>query len=120
MRLVPDLNEITECPNCGSIHLYTVEDRFAFSKYLKCGDCGEEIREGNIVNDNSPQAIAIPYDESRTIKMPKMITRGQETADALRQEIGYLRTNIHDAHSMMLVNRLTDILNLIADYIEEA
>ena len=117
MRLVPDLNEITECPNCGSIHLYTVEDRFAFSKYLKCGDCGEEIREGNITIDNA--MISIPYDESRTIKMPETITRGQEMANTLRQEIGYLRTNIHGTHSMMLVNRLTDILNLIADYIEE-
>jgi hypothetical protein len=96
-----------------------VEDRFAFSKYLKCGDCHEEIYEGNIPTDNSPQAIAIPYDESRTIKIPEVTTRGKIVADTLRQEIGYLRSNIHDAHSMMLVNRLTDILNLIADYIEE-
>jgi DNA-directed RNA polymerase subunit RPC12/RpoP len=117
MRLVPDLNEITECPNCGSIRLYTVEDRFAFSKYFKCGDCGEEIREGNITTD-SP-AISIPYDESRTIKTPEVTTRGKIVADTLRQEIGYLRSNIHDAHSMMLVNKLTDIFNLIADYIEE-
>lgn len=106
MRLVPNLSEITECPNCGGIHLYTVEDRFAFSKYFKCGDCGEEIREGNITAD------------ARTT-IPEMTTRDKKTADALREEIGHLRDNIYDIHSMMIVNRLTDILNLIADYIEE-
>lgn len=125
MRLVPDLNEITECPNCGSIHLYSVEDRFAFSKYFKCGDCHEEIYEGNITTDNlAPQAIAIPYEESRTIKTDNEETahRKQEEKDKflfnLREEIDRLRHNIHDTHSMMLVNKLTDIFTLIADYIE--
>lgn len=89
-------------------------------EYKRCPRCYEEIYEGNIITDNSPQAISIPYDESRTIEMPKVTTRGKKTADTLRQEIDRLRYNIHDTHSMMLVNKLTDILNLIADYIEES
>ena len=89
------------------------------STKIFCLDCHEEIVEGDITIDNSTHAISIPYDESRTIKMPEVTTRGKIIADTLRQEIGYLRSNIHDTHSMMLVNRLTDILNLIADYIEE-
>lgn len=121
MRLVPNLNEVYFCPNCNSPELYVIKDVRAMKEYKYCSRCQEEIYEGNITTDNpSPQAISIPYDESRTIQMPKMITRAQETADTLRQEIGYLRTNIHDTHSMMLVNRLTDIFNLIADYIEES
>ena len=122
MRLVPNLSEITECPNCGSIHLYMVEDRFTFSKYFKCGNCGEETYEGNITTDNS--AISIPYEESRTIKTDNEETacRKQEEKDKflfnLREEIDRLRHNIHDTHSMMLVNKLTDIFTLIADYIE--
>lgn len=37
----------------------------------------------------------------------------------LREEIDRLRISIHDAHSMTLINRLTDIFTMIADYIEE-
>lgn len=117
MRVVPNLKTILNCPNCGSSKLYEIKDPMALSTKIFCLDCHEEIVEGNITIDNA--MISIPYDESRTIKMPETITRGQEMANTLRQEIGYLRTNIHDTHSMMLVNRLTDILNLIADYIEE-
>jgi hypothetical protein len=87
------------------------------SEKVFCLDCHEEIVEGNITIDDL--TLSIPYDESRTIKTPEVTTRGKIVADTLRQEIGYLRSNIHDTHSMMLVNRLTDILNLIADYIEE-
>ena len=122
MRIVPNLSDITECPNCGSRDLMTVQNVSTWTQSKFCHQCGEEIQEGNITTDNLSlqQAISVPYDESRTIKMPKMITRGQETANTLRQEIDRLRYNIHDTHSMMLVNKLTDILNLIADYIEES
>ena len=37
----------------------------------------------------------------------------------LREEINNLRVSIHDTHSMTLINRLTDIFTMIADYIEE-
>lgn len=124
MRLVPNLSEITECPNCGSIRLYTVEDRFAFSKYFKCGDCGEEIREGNITIDNSMRSIPHEIEKEPTIETDneEAARRAQEEKDRflfnLREEIYHLRYHIHDTHSMMLVNNLTDIFTQIADYIE--
>ena len=37
----------------------------------------------------------------------------------LREEIDRLCASIHDAHSMTLINRLTNIFTMIADYIEE-
>jgi hypothetical protein len=90
-----------------------------------CLDCHEEIREGNITIDNpSLNAIAIPYDESHTIKIDNEATarREQEEKDKflfnLREEINRIRYNIHDTHSMTLVNKLTDIFTQIADYIE--
>ena len=119
MRIVPNLKTILKCPNCGSNKLYEIEDPMELSVKVFCLDCHEEIVEGNTTTDNSTHAVSIPYDESRTIQVPEVTTHGKIIADALRQEIGYLRTNIHDTHSMVLVNRLTDILNLIADYIEE-
>ena len=124
MRIVPNLNEITECPNCGSIHLYTVEDRYVFSKYYKCGDCGEEIREGNIITDNSTLSIPHSIAEAETTKIDNEETarRAQEEKDQflfnLREEIDRLRYNILDTYSMMFVNKLTDIFTQIADYIE--
>jgi hypothetical protein len=103
------------------------------TEYKYCPHCHEEIREGNIITDDlSPHAISIPYDESRTIKIPTREEiyeqdlaaqkRKEEEKDKflfnLREEIEHLRHNIHDTHSMMLVNKLTDIFTLIADYIE--
>ena len=120
MRIVSNLNEVYFCPNCDSPELYVVKDVKSMKEHKYCPRCHEEIRESDIaINNSSPDAISIPYDESRTIKMPEIITHGQEAATRLREEIGYLRSNIHDTHSMMLVNRLTDIFNLIADYMEE-
>ena len=124
MRLVPNLNEVYFCPNCDSPELYVVKDVRALKEYKRCPRCYEEIYEGNITTDNSAHAISIPYDESRTIKIDNEATarRAQEEKEKflfnLREEIDRLRYNIHDTHSMMLVNKLTDIFTQIADYIE--
>ena len=117
MRIVPNLKTILYCPNCGSSKLYEIKDPMELSVKVFCLDCHEEIREGDIPIDNA--MISIPYDESRTIKTPEIITHGQEAAVRIREEIDRLRCNIHDTHSMMLVNKLTDIFDLIADYMEE-
>jgi hypothetical protein len=71
-----------------------------------CPRCHEEIYEGNIATHTDTA-------------VPEITTLGKATAKTLREEINHLRYNIHDTHSMMLVNKLTDIFNLIADYIEE-
>jgi predicted nucleic acid-binding Zn ribbon protein len=44
MRIVPNLNEIKECPRCGSntLSLYIHEDP-SISDYKKCPACGEKI-----------------------------------------------------------------------------
>ena len=125
MRLVPNLNEVYFCPNCDNPELYAVKDVINMTKYKYCPRCHEEIQEGNIIIDNpSFDAIAIPCEESRAIKTDNEETarRAQEEKDQflfnLREGIERLRYNIHDTHSMTLVNKLTDIFTLIADYIE--
>ena len=129
MRIVPNLKTILHCPNCGSGKLYEVQDPMELSVKVFCLDCHEEIREGNTL-DNA--AISIPYEESRTIKIPTReeiyeqdcISRKRTEEEKekflfnLREEIDRLRYNIHDTHSMTLVNKLTDIFTQIADYIE--
>ena len=123
MRIVPNLNEVYFCPNCDSPELYVVKT--GMTEYKYCPRCHEVIRESDIVIDNSsPNAISIPYDESRTIKADneKTASREQEEKDKflfnLREEIDRLRYNILDTYSMMFVNKLTDIFIQIADYIE--
>lgn len=104
-----------------------MKDPMELSVKVFCLDCHEEIREGNITIDAfSLQNIAIPHEiaEEHTIKTDNEETarRAQEEKDQflfnLREEIDRLRYNIHDTHSMMLVNKLTDIFTQIADYIE--
>lgn len=127
MRIVPNLKTILNCPNCGSGKLYEIEDPMELSVKVFCLDCHEEIREGNITIDaSSLQNIAIPHEiaEEHAIKTNNEETarRAQEEKEKflfnLREEIDRLRYNIHDTHSMMLVNKLTDIFTQIADYIE--
>jgi hypothetical protein len=132
MRIVPNLNEVYFCPNCDSPELYVVKDVMGMTEYKYCPRCHEEIREGNIIRDNS--ALSTPQEEAKThtIKIPTReeiyeqdcISQKQKEEEKekflfnLREEIDRLRYNIHDTHSMMLVNKLTDIFTQIADYIE--
>ena len=119
MRIVPNLKTILYCPNCGSSKLYEMEDPMELSVKVFCLDCHEEIREGNITIDSS--MISVPHEEIET-HTEETARRAQEEKDLflfnLREEIDRLRYNIHDTHSMMLVNKLTDIFTQIADYIE--
>ena len=124
MRLVPNLKTILQCPNCGSSKLYEVQDPMELSVKVFCLDCHEEIREGNIAIDDLTLSISAEEAKAHTIKTDNEETarRAQEEKDLflfnLREEIDRLRYNIHDTHSMMLVNKLTDIFTQIADYIE--
>ena len=124
MRIVPNLKTILQCPNCGSSKLYEMKDPIELSVKVFCLDCHEEICEGNITIDDSMLSIFTEEAKAHTIKTDNEETarRAQEEKDQflfnLREEIERLRYNIHDTHSMMLVNKLTDIFTLIADYIE--
>lgn len=124
MRIVPNLNEVYFCPNCDSPELYVVKDVMGMTEYKYCPRCHEEIREGDILIDNS--MISIPHEitEESTINTDneEAARQAQEEKDKflfnLREEIDRLRYNILDTYSMTLVNKLTDIFTQIADYIE--
>ena len=124
MRLVPNLKTILHCPNCGSSKLYEMKDPMELSVKVFCLDCHEEIREGNITIDDSMLSISTEEAKAHTIKIDNEATARREQEEKekflfnLREEIDRLRYNIHDTHSMMLVNKLTDIFTQIADYIE--
>ena len=124
MRIVPNLKTILNCPNCGSGKLYVMKDPMELSEKVFCLDCHEEIVEGNITIDDL--TLSIPQEEAKKLHLKinneEIVSREQEEKEKflfnLREEIDRLRYNIHDTHSMMLVNKLTDIFTQIADYIE--
>lgn len=124
MRLVPNLNEVYFCPNCDCPELYTIKDLMNDEEHKYCPRCHEEIYVGNIVRDNSMLPISLEEAKAHTIKIDNEATarREQEEKDKflsnLREEIDSLCYNIHDAYSMLLINKLTDIFTQIADYIE--
>lgn len=123
MRIVPNLNEVYFCPNCDSPELYIIKDLMNDEEHKYCPRCHEEIYEGNIL-DNAMRSMPHEIGKEPTIKTDneEIARREQEEKDKflfnLREEINRLRYNIHDTHSMMLVNKLTDIFTQIADYIE--
>ena len=130
MRIVSNLKTILTCPNCGRDKLYEIKDPMELSTKICCLDCHEEIVEGNITIDNL--AISIPYDESRTIKIPtreeiyeqECISQKREEEEKekflfnLREEINNLKWHARTVEDAQLMEHLSFIFTQIADYIE--
>lgn len=121
MRIVPNLNEIHQCPCCGSNTLaFYIHGDPSISDYKKCINCGEKI----YTNERTYSA-----EEQHTVDCMERIidTAGNEFKQKekeaflfeMREEISNLTWNIHDGHSYALVENIQNILNKIIDYIEE-
>ena len=104
MRIVPNLNEINQCPRCGSdaLALYLHGDP-SISDYKSCFNCGERIYSNETTC--SEETIKQKEKEGFIFEM--------------REEISNLTWNIHDGRSYALVENIQNILNRIIDYIEE-
>ena len=104
MRIVPNLTELTECPNCGSDwHLRETKNEFGRS-YLICLNCHEELYENEIT-----------CSEEKTTKEKEK----ENFIFEMREEISNLTWSIHDSKTQILVENIQNILNRIIDYIEE-
>ena len=105
MRIVPNLNEIHQCPCCGSntLALYVHNDP-SISDYKRCINCGDKI----YTNETT-------YSEEKTIKQKEK----EAFIFEMREEISNLSWNSHDSRSYALVENIQNILNKIIDYIEE-
>lgn len=121
MRIVPNLNEIHQCPCCGSnnLALYLHGDP-SISDYKRCVNCGEKFYANERTYSN---------EEQHTVDCMNQVidTAGNEFKQKekeaflfeTREEISSLTWNIHDGHSYALVESIQNILNKIIDYIEE-
>lgn len=57
MRIVKNLGDINECPNCGSqYHLRETEDEFG-RPYLVCINCHEELYDGGKAPDDIDDSL---------------------------------------------------------------
>ena len=103
MRIVPNLTNLTECPNCGET-FYLKEFKNEFGRpFVLCARCHEEIYENEMTCDEE------------TEKKKKK----DDFIFEMREEIGYLTWFIHDSKTQPLVENIQNILNRIIDYIEE-
>jgi ribosomal protein S27AE len=119
MRIVPNLNEVYECPNCGKkdyfLHNHTNN---MGREYLFCANCHEEIFE------NETTCSVYHIMKTATAKEEQFEQKRKEKENfifEMREEISNLTWSIsaHDAHSVILVENIQNILNRIIDYIEE-
>ena len=105
MKIVPNLTNLTECPNCGET-FYLKETKNELGRpFVLCINCHEEI-----------------YENETTCS--EQTTKEKEKEDfifEMREEISNLiwSLNINDTHSVVLVENIQNILNRIIDYIEE-
>ena len=103
MRIVPNLNDIDECPSCKSRSLVRITNEFG-RQFKQCQICNEEIFE-NEVTCNEIENGKKKEKENFIFEM--------------REEISALDWCSHDIKTQTLVENIQNILNKIIDYIEE-
>ena len=103
MRIVPSLNELNECPNCGRRGLIRTTNEFG-RPFNQCQICTEEIYENEAT-----------YFEEKTTKEKKK----DDFIFEMREEISNLNWCSHDSKTQILVENIQNIFNKIIDYIEE-
>lgn len=101
MRIVPNLNDIDECPNCESRGLIRTTNEFGRA-FKQCPVCTEQI-----------------YENETTCSEEKTTKEKENFIFEMREEVSNLTWSIHDSKTQVLVENIQNIFNRIIDYIEE-
>jgi hypothetical protein len=122
MRIVPNLNEVYECPNCGKkdyfLHNHTND---MGRKSLFCASCHEEIYESETTCSEGQHAVYC-VKKIADVKEDWLNQKQKEKENfifEMREEISNLTWSIHDSKTQILVENIQNIFNRIIDYIEE-
>jgi transcription elongation factor Elf1 len=122
MRIVPNLNDITECPRCGSntLALY-IHDDPSISDYKKCPSCGEKIYTNETTCSEGQHAVHCvkKIADAKEDWLNQKQKEKENFIFEMREEINYLTWFIHDSKTQPLVENIQNIFNRIIDYIEE-
>lgn len=96
MRIVPNLKDITECPNCGHPWLLREAEDDEGKRYLICLNCHEELYD----------------DEQSGPSREEILFELREMADVLPH---WAESN----RDTLLMEMIRDIFHKLIDYIEE-
>lgn len=120
MRIVPNLNDIDECPNCESRGLIRTTNEFG-RPFKQCPVCTEQIYENETTCSEEQHAVYC-VKEIADAKEEQLKQKQREKENfifEMRGEISNLTWSIHDSKTQILVENIQNILNRIIDYIEE-
>lgn len=120
MRIVPNLNDIDECPNCESRGLISNHNEFG-RPYKLCPVCHEEIFENETTCSEEQYTVfcAKQITDSKEMWLDQKRKEKENFIFEMREEISNLNWSIRDAYSAVLVENIQNIFNKIIDYIEE-
>ena len=120
MRIVRNLNDIDECPNCESRGLIRTTNEFGRA-FKQCPVCTEQIYENETTCSEGQHAIycvkKIADEKEKWIDQKRK--EKENFIFETREEISNLNWSIRDPYSATLVENIQNILNRIIDYIEE-
>lgn len=146
MRIVPNLNDISECPNCESRGLIRTTNEFGRA-FKQCPVCTEQIYENEYTlfekeqytvdcidrivdttkNSFSKKQKTLNKMAEEHLEQERQSAKLIETKKAakegfifeMREEISNLTWSIHDSKTQILIENIQNIFNRIIDYIEE-
>ena len=120
MRIVPNLNETTQCPNCHEQGLIRTVNEFN-RPYLICSACREEIYENETTCSEEQHAVYCmkKIADAKEDWINQKRKEKENFIFEMREEISNLTWSIHDSKTQTLVENIQNILNRIIDYIEE-
>jgi neutral trehalase len=104
MRIVTNLTNLTECPNCGDDRCLRESENQFGRPFVICLNCHEEIYENEFT-----------CSEEKTTKEKEK----ENFIFEMREEISNLNWSVHDTRSAVLIENIQNIFNRIIDYIEE-
>ena len=120
MRIVPNLNDIDECPNCESRGLISNHNEFG-RLYKLCPVCHEEIYENETTCSEEQHAVYCmkKIADAKEDWLNQKRKEKENFIFEMREEISNLDWCSHDSKTQTLVENIQNILNRIIDYIEE-
>ena len=102
MRIVPNLNDINECPNCGRHGLIRTTNEFG-RPFKQCQICTEEIFENEFT-------ISEEEAQEHVFNVGKAPDHIDDTLMDIEYELGQLTLWAHDKHSLDQLEAIKSIL----------